>query len=89
MKQIWKYQLETAYEQTILMPSGAKILSLQVQNEIPCIWALVTPDNIQDNAVKIITFGTGHPITGSADLAFIGTYQLYKGTLVFHVFQEK
>jgi hypothetical protein len=44
MLRIYKYQLETTGVQEIEMPQGAIILSLQTQNEVPCIWALVNPN---------------------------------------------
>lgn len=41
MKRIFKYQLEITDRQTILLPHDAEILSVQVQNQKPCLWAKV------------------------------------------------
>ena len=87
-KTIWKFELEIADKQTIEMPVNAEILTVQTQNEIPCLWALVDPDDPkEDRVIKI--FGTGHPIVYDAgvDRKYIGTYQLRGGSLVFHVFE--
>ena len=42
MKQIWKYKLS---ESGIEMPIDAEILSVQLQNDVPHIWAMVSPQN--------------------------------------------
>lgn len=83
---IWKFPLKILDEQVIQMPKNARILSLQLQNTSPCIWAFVTPENeLEDRFIKM--FGTGHVIKGDTEnLLFIGTFQLPR--LVFHVFEE-
>lgn len=83
---IWKYRLTTTDTQYAEMPKGAKILAVQMQNEVPCLWALVDPDQPKMK-VKIAIFGTGHPIDERWGLKYIGTYQLNGGLLVFHVFE--
>lgn len=86
MNIIWKYELEVVEEQKILMPKGAKILSLQLQNGVPCIWALVD-DKKELEPRPIFTYGTGNPIDlFGQESYFLGTYQLRDGRLVFHVF---
>jgi hypothetical protein len=86
-KTIWKYELKIDDLQNVIMPVGAEILSVQMQNETPCLWALVNPDEKDTDARYIETFGTGHPVAydmgGTRE--FIGTYQT-RG-LVFHVFE--
>ena len=85
---IWKYVLEVADEQFILMPHGARIISVQVQGSLVCLWAVINPLQDAKSPRRILTIGTGNP--GPTDLhhlAFIGTYQLYEGALVFHVFE--
>lgn len=41
MKTIWKYPLQVLDRQTLFMPPGAEILSLQTQFGNPCLWARV------------------------------------------------
>lgn len=84
MKTIFKYELpinDTAY---VPMPAGAKILSAQVQNERPCIWAEVDSDAAIEMRL-IIVHGTGHPVLQHGE--FIGTIQIDGGRLVFHIFE--
>jgi hypothetical protein len=84
-KKIYKYQLGFTDVQIIDMPADAQILTVQVQNEVPCIWAMVNPGApVMKRTIE--TIGTGHDvhITGRS---YIGTYQLRSGALVFHVFE--
>lgn len=85
MKTIWKFELEVVGTQIIEMPANAKILSLQIQHNILCIWALV--DKHADRVkVEFTTYGTGHDVYHSD--GYVGSYQLDGGTLVFHVFRQ-
>jgi hypothetical protein len=85
---IWKWTLEVADLQAVPMRKGAQVLSVQVQHGRPQIWALVNvaaPIEMRTFA----TYGTGKLLPGSRDFSrFVGTYQLRKGELVFHVFEH-
>jgi hypothetical protein len=86
MKTIYKYELSVEDNQIIKMPDGAKFLSLQTQNENPCIWMLVDTENKLVD-IHFVTYGTGHEIKSGLG-EFVGTYQLNNGRLVFHVFKQ-
>lgn len=86
-KEIWKFELEINGEQAVSMPEGAEILSLQVQRGKPCIWVMVDSAARSQEQRWFKTFGTGHPIEYALG-AFVGTYQLKDGDLVFHVFER-
>lgn len=84
---IYKYPLAMLDEQTIMIPGGAQLLSVQVQHGVPCVWALVDP--VKDKQkVKFRIFGTGHsvPPRGIETMTYFGTIQMADGDLVFHVF---
>ena len=88
MKTVFKYPLGLGG--TTILHKGAEILSMQVQHGIPCVWALVDPDEKDVDKKSITVFGTGHPIDDNLILEkFIGTFQLNEGKLVFHVFETK
>lgn len=87
MKTIWKFELETTDRQKVEMPIGAKILTVQTQNETPCLWALVNPERKERKERYFEVFGTGHKIPLDLSREYIGTYQLKGGSLVFHVFE--
>lgn len=84
-QEIWKYELAVTDRQVVEMPLGAQILTVQVQRDVPCLWAIVSTD-AKRMPRTIDTFGTGHAISGSPG-RYIGTYQLNRGALVFHVFE--
>lgn len=89
MKSIWKYELKITDEQNVSMKEGAEILSVDVQRETICLWAIVNPSaKAVDRTFRV--FGTGHPIhdTMLESSLFLGTVQLRGGSLVFHVFED-
>lgn len=86
MVTIWKYPLEVTDDQYIEMPSGSKILTVQIQNAIPCLWAMVYPERPKERR-HIRMHGTGHLIGDSLRLKYISTFQIQDGALVFHVFE--
>lgn len=86
MNTIWKFKFNTTDNLVIKMPKGSKVLSVQVQGEQPCMWALVDPDAKKENR-KFRIFGTGHLVPSIVeDLQFIATYQEQGGALVWHLF---
>lgn len=95
MKQIWKYELTQTASNTFEMPKGAKILTVQMQNEIPCIWAIVnigTPSLSGESFFKVErrtfkTVGTGRNFENADKAIYIGTIQALEGRLVWHIFE--
>jgi hypothetical protein len=86
---IWKYELIVEDYNTILLPKGAKPLSVQVQGngtDHVRIWCLIDPTE-EENEERIFRItGTGHPIKDE-NLIYIDTFQLYNGEFVGHVFE--
>lgn len=84
---IYKYQLQITDRQTITIPASALILSVQFQNGVLCLWALVNP--IADQTTKnIAIIGTGNPIENlhPRNLYHLATAQDEDG-FVWHVFE--
>ena len=89
MRTIHKFQLEMAQHQELPMPKGAKILTVQVQSYVPCIWAEVPADSsVEMEQRTIAMFGTGHPIPFDdyTKEVYIGTLTDEGGTFIFHVY---
>ena len=87
-KTIWKYLLVHQHQQTIRMPAGAEILSVQAQLGEPHLWALVDPEAPEaDRTFRL--YGTGHPIDPGLDLRYVGTVLLLGGGFVTHLFEDK
>jgi hypothetical protein len=82
---IHKYQFPIADDVAIKMPERARVLSVQVQNGIPTLWAMVETDWKKEER-KFKVYGTGHELNG-LDLfrTHIGTIQL--NGLVWHIFE--
>ena len=81
---IWKFPIVRTDEQKIEMPVGAKVLSVQMQNGIPCIWAIIDTDaRIESRSIAVV--GTGNPCW-CFTWAFIGT--VADGDFMWHVFTE-
>ena len=87
-KQIWKFPIHTN-NIIVEMPKDAEILTIQTQNETPCIWALVNPENAKELR-HFEVYGTGHDIHCYCDIEckYINTFQLDGGSLVFHLFER-
>ena len=82
---IYKYTLELVPEQKVKMQFGASILTVQVQNDVPCLWALVDP-KMHMVYRTIYIRGTGHEFDAKA-FKYINTFQQLNGGLVWHVFE--
>ena len=89
-KTIYKCPLEITDTQTISLPFGYEILTIQAQNDVPCLWVLVNPDTIEKEEVEITFIGTGHPISYDMGVSrkYITTIQMFNGGLVIHAFQN-
>lgn len=80
---IWKYELELTDIQFIKVPYKSQILSVQVQNDILCMWAIVDDYDIDVVNIKINIVGTRNPIENNLGV-FIDTVQ--NNGFVWHVF---
>lgn len=85
MKTVYKYKLMIDDLQSVNLPKGAKPLCVKVQNNVPCLWALVDPNETEVEPIGIRIAGTGHPINEDVK-DYLGTAIMYDGNLVFHFF---
>ena len=86
MISIWKFNLQTIDKQVIEMPVGAELLTVQIQNGEPCLWARVDNNEMLEQR-QIAIHGTGHELPDTTR-KYIGTYQMAGGGLIFHVFES-
>lgn len=86
MKTIWKFPLEVTDRQIVTMPEGARILDVQVQNDTPCLWAVVN-ERAEPQRRVIVIYGIGGPVPDTEG-TYIGTFQMYGGAAVFHAFER-
>ncbi|GAH63526.1 unnamed protein product [marine sediment metagenome] len=83
---IWKWPLQTEGAFELEMPLGATALTVQMQGEQACLWALVEEGRPKEIR-RFRMYGTGHPILCPPG-AYVGTFQLLGGAFVGHLFEE-
>lgn len=92
-KSIWKFELEVKDYQIVEMPKDSKILYVQSQFDIPCVWAECDTETEEKDHVEFEIYGTGHPFYENShfgkDQEYIGTFQLGSGTFVGHLYLLK
>ncbi len=82
---VWKYPIRPGF-QTMKLPTGARILSVQPQRGFVQMWALCDPDAPTEDRI-ILAVGTGQPWEQTEKLEHISTWQEDGETLVFHAFE--
>lgn len=86
MRTIWKFPL-SASDSTVVAAAPIEPLCVQVQHGQPCLWGVVD-DEASRIRQRFFVRGTGHTLTGDEG-AYIGSFQLMGGGLVFHVFRAR
>ena len=86
MQVIYKYKLEWKPVQVVKLPLK-RVLTVQIQDGVPCLWALVDPDT-PDVSLTIQVVGTGTRDDCDFDkLCYISTTQFR--AFVLHWFYER
>jgi len=99
MQTIWKYEVPIEDYFEIMMPKGAKILTVQTQLseldhgglvENVCIWCIFDENVSGYEKRKFRLAGTGHDIKEDPLLmTYIGTFQTNSGAFIGHLFELK
>ena len=86
MKTIWKYELTPNGQQSLPIPAGGQVLSVQAgTNNAPLLWVLVDPDlPPRERFFGIYTTNTALPDDPGR---YVGSFLLYEGSLEFHLFE--
>lgn len=89
VKQVWKYPLKLSGCNSLEIPENSIILTVQLQNEQPCMWALVNPYLKKEiRSFEIFATGQDIHIEWSWQLQYVNTFQMNSGSLVFHLFER-
>jgi len=72
-KIIHKFPLKIIKNQIIELPLFSEILTVQVQRDKACLWALVNPSILSKEERHIDIYGTGHEIQHDYNLKYIST----------------
>lgn len=87
MHRIYKYAIPDQEEFTLDLPAKAEALHVDVQHNKPFVWALVDPDEkVTKRTFRVVP--TGVDILESYKLAYVGTFLIDNGNLVFHLFEK-
>jgi hypothetical protein len=82
---IRKYPFRVSDEVKLMMPYDAKIIKVAIQNDVPCIWAIVNP-KLGSTQYTFVIKGTGHDFTRDSIGEHIETFTI--GPFVWHMFEE-
>jgi hypothetical protein len=86
MRTIYKYPFNVSDVVELELPRGARVLHIDVQGGLPCLWALVDTDNPPERAAFRL-FGTGQPLPD--DVTHTGhVTTFFHGPFVWHVFRS-
>jgi hypothetical protein len=85
VKVVHKFSIDLR-KTAVEMPLGSKILSVQLQDGSPTLWALVDPEAMKEiRHFRVLM--TGEHFTGSKDLDYLATLQ--NNGIVAHVFEDR
>lgn len=84
MKRIYKYKLNTREGRLTPLPTGAAILTIAMQHNMLCLWAIVDMSVTTETRRDIRVIGTGWDIDDP-----VGTYlaTVQDGGYVWHIFE--
>lgn len=89
-KTIYKYLLDVTDRQTIMLPKGYKVLSIQPQKDALRLWAKIDTNIQEESPLDIIIIGTGRPLPDDIDIYdHFTTIEMCGGNLVWHIFIKK
>lgn len=89
MQTVYKYNLTWTDEQSLYLPLGAEILSVEFQHGFIVLYAIVNSELLSMQPWEICIAGTGHEIRGYSKADFVGTVKTHDGQLMFHVFAKE
>ena len=89
MQVVYKYLANTGDTTLLMLPQGAKILTVQKQGTQICFWVLQYAGQAPTQTRRILKVGTGHTFDDTKQYEYIGTVQELEGALIWHYFEVK
>lgn len=86
-QKIIKTELETKSEVVIILPIGAKILSIQQERGCVQMWSLVNAEATINESHRIRSVATERVFPDSKNMKYLGTVQMYNSSVVLHYFE--
>lgn len=89
MKKVMQYRLRIIDKESILMPKGAKVLSVKMVQGKPCVFILADTEQDEKEERIFRLFDTNRAFDGGSikEDGYIGTISLDDGELNYHVFE--
>lgn len=86
---VWKFPFQLVDYQTIELPENAAPLTVAMQDDTLCLWAVCDQTETTYETRAFAVHGTGHAMYAAPVeyLAYLGTVQLMGGSLIFHIFE--
>ena len=82
---VWKYPIKIGGLTELNLPSGAQVLTANLQNEQPFLWALVDPNKpLTIRRFRLVA--TGEPLDANS-VFYVGTLFPEGGRFVLHLFE--
>lgn len=81
---IFERELKLADLQVLTVPWNSKMLTVQVQNGVPCIWYESDPNNSLTD-IKIAIYATGQDMPDIKQ-TYIATFQMEESKKIYHVY---
>ena len=82
---VWKYPINIDGLTELTLPGGAQVLTVNLQNEKPFLWAMVDPDkHLTTRRFRLVATGESFEAN---DPFYVGTLFVEGGRYVFHVFE--
>lgn len=85
---VYKYPIDInarQYAIDLRLPADAKVVAVQVQRGVPCVWIELNPAADLRGVHRFELIGTGHEISDDG-ARHVGTVLLANGDLVLHVY---
>jgi len=86
MHTIYKFPVPENSTFVLKLPARARFLDVQVQRGKPQAWFLLDPE-AETVRRRFVVCGTGHQVPEQEMLTYLGTFQLFDGELVLHLFE--
>jgi hypothetical protein len=83
---IFKYPLEIAEVQKVILHAAYKLLTVQMQHGKPVLWAMVSAEDTRRTEIEIRVLGTGQESAWPGE--YLGTVQEADGNLIWHFFHH-
>lgn len=85
MKKVWKFTIPNGAKFTVEMPTGARVLTAQVQDGVPVVWALIDTAMVPCTRTFLTVWSGENVNSYEREPVYISTFTV--NTSVYHLFE--